>query len=210
MLTAVGGLLAGLAAAGGLLYRQQQLLAAARHEASHDELTGLPNRRALTAHLRTAVRRAERIAVALLDVDQFKDVNDKFGHAAGDIVLRTIAARLRALPPPVRLAARLSGDEFALLITGDRDTATEYARLAWQVICADPIPLGGTLLDVSVSVGVAAWRLGLDERHLLHDADQAMYLAKSAGGGVHTHTAQPGSTEILQRPAVRCRDRRHP
>lgn len=207
-LTALGGLLVGLATTGGLLWHQHKALAAARRAAYHDDLTGLPNRRALTAHLDAALRHDRRIAVALLDVDRLKAVNDTHGHATGDLLLRTVASRLHDLPAPVRMAARLSGDEFALVIDGDLEAAVTVARAACRAVCADPVQLGGHPVDVSVSIGVAGWRLGLDGRHLLHDADQAMYEAKAAGGGVHAYAPRPGHTEIPDRPAVRGRDRR--
>jgi len=207
--TTAGGILTGLALAGALLWRQQQALARARYAASHDPLTGLPNRRALTEHLRAELGRGAALGLVLLDLDRFKTVNDSLGHDAGDQLLRTVAGRLADLPDPVRLAARLAGDEFVLVVHADADTTLAAAHAAWHAISASPIPVGRHLVEVSASVGVAMARLGISHRQLLHHADLAMYQAKNNGGGVCAHSPGTGEATLTARPGNRPRDR-HP
>jgi diguanylate cyclase len=204
IVTAAGGVLTGLALAGGLLWRQQQQLARARHAATHDETTGLPNRRALL----TAIRRARHrrpFGIVLLDLDGFKAINDTFDHETGNDLLTAVGRRLAHLPPPVRLAARLSGDEFALLVAGNHDEIAAAAHAAWRAVGLDPFPLGDRHVPVLASVGFATATLGIDARTLLRQADAAMYHAKQIGSGVHgaasaAHTEPP--------PGTRCRDLR--
>jgi diguanylate cyclase len=205
IVTAAGGVLAGLALAGGLLWRQHARLVQARHDASHDDTTGLPNRRALLAKLSTAVAAGRPCGLVLLDLDDFKSVNDSLGHEAGNDLLTAVGRRLTALPAPVTLAARLSGDEFALLIHGDADQTAAAAHRAWQAISSTSIPVGGQQLPVRASVGYTTARLGLSARQLLRHADQAMYRAKTSSTGVAAYT--PSITGD-QRPGRRCRDRR--
>lgn len=200
---AVAGFTLGAALAGAVLWPQ---LSAARRAAGTDELTGLANRRTLTAHLRVAVRRSAPITVALLDLDKFKTVNDTYGHAIGDLLLQAVAQRLDRPDTPVRLAARLAGDEFVLLIDGDSHTAYAAVSAVCQAI-ALPIHTAGRTLHVRASAGMASSRPGLSERHLMHHADLAMYAAKTAPGAIRTYAHQPG-TEITERPPMRCRDRR--
>jgi diguanylate cyclase (GGDEF)-like protein len=145
--------------------------------------------------------------VALLDLDRFKAVNDTFGHPTGDEVLRQIAARLAGLAPPVRLAARLHGDEFLLVIDGDAAAAQTAARTAWRAIAGTPLVVAGHLLRVTASVGVAATAAGTLHDELLVHADQAMYHAKSAGTGVHLHMPQQQPPPTGDRPRRRYRDR---
>jgi diguanylate cyclase (GGDEF)-like protein len=118
IVTATGGVLAGLALAGGLLYRQRARLTRARYDAAHDDTTGLPNRRALLAHLNRVLADGRPCGLVLLDLDDFKTVNDTLGHETGNDLLTAVGHRLTALPSPVAVAARLSGDEFALLVDG--------------------------------------------------------------------------------------------
>jgi diguanylate cyclase (GGDEF)-like protein len=207
---AAAGVLAGLALAGAWLHRSRRQLAAAEHAATHDELTGLPNRRALTAHLQLAARRGQPVGVALLDLDQFKAVNDTHGHDGGDELLRVVAARLADLPAPVRLAARLSGDEFVIVIHGDPDQALAAARSAAEAISEAPIPLGHDRVEITASVGLATTTGGdgTGHRHLLHHADQAMYRAKATGAGVVRAHPAPGAQPSSPRPARRRRDSR--
>jgi len=208
--TAAGGILAGLALAGALLWRQQQALHHARYAASHDALTGLPNRRTLIEHLRAALGRGSPLGVILLDLNRFKTVNDSLGHDAGDQLLRAVADRLADLPDPVRLAARLAGDEFVLVVHADADPTLAAAHAAWRAISDSPIPVGRHLVEISASVGVAMARLGISHRQLLHHADLAMYQAKNKnGGGVHAHSPGSGEATLIARPARRPRDRHH-
>jgi diguanylate cyclase (GGDEF)-like protein len=203
--TATGGVLAGISLAGGLLWHQQRALNRARYDATHDDTTGLPNRRAALDHLRHALRRRRPVGVVLLDLDRFKTINDTFGHDAGNQLLAAVADRLTGLPPPVGLAARLSGDEFVLVVHGDADQAAAAAHAAWQVIGAAPIPLADAIVEVSASVGYANARLGIGYRQLLRDADEAMYRAKTTGAGVRGHCPSTGDTDA--QPLRRYRDR---
>ncbi|MGC9668483.1 GGDEF domain-containing protein [Planosporangium sp. 12N6] len=202
--TALGGMLAGLAAAGALLWRQQQALTRARYAAEHDDTTGLPNRRALLAALHRALRRGDPVGVVLLDLDQFKTVNDTFGHEAGNDLLAEIGHRLTVLGPPVTLAARLSGDEFALLVAGGPDDVVAAAHSAWHTVGDHPVPLGDQEVAVRASVGHAAAAVGVSPRLLLHHADVAMYAAKQAGGEVRAAAVSTAHTDLP--PRTRYRD----
>ncbi|WP_435124419.1 GGDEF domain-containing protein [Micromonospora tulbaghiae] len=185
----VGGILAGLALAGALLWRQQQALQVARYQATHDEITGLPNRRLLLTRLRAALAENTPVGLVLLDLDGFKAVNDTFGHDTGNLLLAHIGRLLTGLDAPVEVAARLSGDEFALLVRGDRDDTAAAAHAAWRTIGAAPVRVEGGHITVSASVGytyLPAYLTG-SPRQLLAEADAAMYQAKQSRTGVHGH-----------------------
>ncbi|MFG1892237.1 GGDEF domain-containing protein [Micromonospora sp. NPDC049051] len=202
-LTAVGGILAGLALAAAMLWRQQHALRAARYDATHDDVTGLPNRRLFLAHLRAALKNNTPVGVVLLDLNHFKAVNDTLGHEVGNDLLDQVGRRLASLPTPVRLAARLSGDEFALLVTGDRDDTTAAAHAAWQAIAGHCIRVVNGDLRVTASVGYThTHQPNTTTRHLLTQADCAMYEAKRDGSGVREYLHH-------RTPTVRSRDR-HP
>lgn len=206
IVTAAGGILAGLALAAALLWRQQQALARARYAADHDDTTGLPNRRALLAALTRATRTDGPFGLVLLDLDGFKAVNDTFGHETGNDVLTEVGQRLAALRGPVRLAARLSGDEFALLVDGGPDDVAAAARAAWRTVGRQPVDLGTHALAVQASVGHTSAALGVGPRTLLHQADTAMYQAKQTGAGIHGTTA---TSHAAPPPGTRLRDLRH-
>jgi diguanylate cyclase (GGDEF)-like protein len=214
-LAAVGGLLAGLACGAVALHRQYEQLTDARRQtaaanrrasdaeflALHDDTTGIPNRRAFLAACDRALATGEPTGVVLLDLDNFKTVNDTYSHEHGNDVLTTVGLRLTDLPAPVLLAARLSGDEFALLIAGDLEQTRACAHAAATAISGQPIPIVGTLdLAIRASVGYAHATDTSTARELLHAADLAMYEAKRSGTGV-TDTTPP------HLPArTRCRD----
>ncbi|GIE81451.1 hypothetical protein Aph02nite_74010 [Actinoplanes philippinensis] len=143
-------------------------------QANHDTLTGLANRLLLHRRLSEAT---ERVSMLLIDLDGFKEINDRHGHHTGDQVLIEVAHRLTGLLGAGELAARLGGDEFAVLLPGT--AATAAARLADRIsaVLAEPMPIGGGLLAVGASVGVSAGEPG-DGDGLLREADAAMYRRK--------------------------------
>ncbi|MEU0155458.1 putative bifunctional diguanylate cyclase/phosphodiesterase [Micromonospora fulviviridis] len=159
-----------------------RLVARLRRLAYSDQLTGLPNRLTFTRRLRRALRADGPVAVLLLDLDGFKQVNDRFGHAAGDRLLSTIAERMRDATGPDGMIARLGGDEFAVLVAGDRPVPPE--RLAVRLLAAlEPLP-GEEDVGVhpSASIGIAEYGpQHASHTDLLRDADIAMYAAKAAG-----------------------------
>ncbi|PRY42149.1 diguanylate cyclase/phosphodiesterase with PAS/PAC sensor(s) [Geodermatophilus tzadiensis] len=154
--------------------------------ALHDPLTGLANRTLLADRLEHALadRRARRHAVLLVDLDDFKAVNDECGHEAGDAVLTAVARRLESVVRPADTVARLGGDEFVVLmedVEGRRDVVAVAERLLGAL--REPVAFGDERFTVGGSVGVALTgagdRRGMDD--LLRDADLAMYVAKSGG-----------------------------
>ncbi len=154
--------------------------------ALHDGLTGLPERSLFMDRLEHAIRRLDRrtsaLALLFLDIDRFKAINDKYGHAAGDEALRVTTARLAAMLRPSDTIARFGGDEFAVLC--EDVTERGAAELAARVVKAlgDPLRLDGRLVPTSTSVGVACTSSPTTEADaLLHDADAAMYEAKENG-----------------------------
>jgi diguanylate cyclase (GGDEF)-like protein len=160
-----------------------------RHQALHDPLTGLPNRTLFLDRVRHAVDAAGRTqvwpSVLYLDLDGFKPVNDTFGHEAGDVLLRTVADRLRGCLRPADTAARLGGDEFVVLLNGPIDrlgVARVVERIRAQLDV--PVLLGeGVVTTVGASIGVALGDVEtLDADTLVRHADVAMYAAKRTPG----------------------------
>ncbi|MFC4070121.1 diguanylate cyclase domain-containing protein [Actinoplanes subglobosus] len=167
------------------LERQQERLA---HQAHHDALTGLHNRTAFTDLGRRLT--AGGGTVLLLDLDGFKPVNDRLGHAAGDDVLVTVAQRLTATARTGDLVVRLGGDEFAVVLA-DPATEEEGRHLGTRILTAitAPMPIQGEQVTVGGSIGLAAGHHPLGE--LLRRADIAMYSAKAAGKGtIHSYSAE--------------------
>jgi diguanylate cyclase (GGDEF)-like protein/PAS domain S-box-containing protein len=164
-----------------------------RHDALHDELTGLPNRTMLMDRLRRHLQRAKhsqrefRFAVLFLDFDRFKRVNDSLGHHAGDQLLAAIARRLSECLRPGDTVARLGGDEFAIVLErlGDVTEATRVAERVHQTL-RDPFQLHGIELSITTSIGIAIGdKSYADPGDVLRDADTAMYRAKAAGKARH-------------------------
>ncbi|MBO9548417.1 diguanylate cyclase [Pseudomonas sp.] len=155
------------------------------HQASHDSLTGLPNRAffegRLSRSLRNAARQHDHLALLFLDSDHFKQINDSLGHAVGDEVLINIADRVRAQLREHDLVARLGGDEFAVLLT-PLHAREDAERIAEKIIASMQLPMlleGGESLTTSLSVGIAYYPDdGNDPASLLNAADAAMYQAK--------------------------------
>ena len=176
-----------------ILYQTGQIATASEYAAGHDALTGLPNRvtlgfeldRAFVEHERTAVP----FALMLLDLDDFKRVNDTLGHQVGDELLVRFAERLRAATNPRDCIARLGGDEFAMLVFGaDSERAVEIAERLHAELSADVV-IGSINLEVSVSLGIALCpEHGLDGTTLLQRADVAMYSAKDRRRAVDTYS----------------------
>jgi diguanylate cyclase (GGDEF)-like protein len=165
--------------------QKARLLETVSHQASHDGLTGLPNRTLFLERLENALVDAGRrahVGVLFSDLDRFKEVNDTLGHAAGDELLRQVAARLRATVRPGDTVGRLSGDEFAIILPGLADPEDAHALAERVAACfTDSFRLDGTDVEVGTSVGVAVLRDDADGRtaeQLLREADTAMYRHK--------------------------------
>ncbi|MFF7109910.1 MULTISPECIES: diguanylate cyclase domain-containing protein [Pseudomonas] len=162
------------------------------HQASHDSLTGLPNRAFFEGRLSRSLRNAERLALLFLDSDHFKQINDSLGHAVGDEVLITIASRVRAQLREHDLVARLGGDEFAVLLA-PLQAREDAQRIAEKIIASMQLPIlleDGTRITSSLSVGIAYYPDdGHDPASLLNAADAAMYQAKRKRRG-HWQVAQ--------------------
>jgi diguanylate cyclase (GGDEF)-like protein/PAS domain S-box-containing protein len=157
-----------------------------RHMALHDELTGLPNRGLLQERMRQALANADRhgdiIGVVYADLDDFKPINDTFGHTIGDEVLRIVADRLRSCMRESDTVARVGGDEFVALFPR-LDSAADLATVAASISgCIDvPIQIRGHQITVTTSVGLAVYREGEATDELITRADHAMYRAKQDG-----------------------------
>src|SRR5690606_21243939 len=160
--------------------------AQAHHLAYHDVLTGLPNRALFNDNAEQSLLRArhgEEMAVLLLDLDRFKNVNDRLGHFAGDALIQEVAHRLtRALVRP-NAVARLGGDEFAILL--EKEDMADGVEAVLDRILADlhlPFEVLGNQAHVGVSIGVAlAPECGTDRTDLMRKADIALYRAKDEG-----------------------------
>ncbi|URL57723.1 diguanylate cyclase [Luteibacter flocculans] len=161
-----------------------------RHQATHDALTGIPNRVLFRDRLEAAIALAEErdapFALAYIDIDGFKGVNDNEGHAAGDALLKVIAARIAGRTRASDTVARLGGDEFAVLLHDAPDASTALARC--QTLC-DVIAQPYTLdvgdrhvpAQVGASIGVTLYRAGAAYDDIVAAADEAMYTAKRSG-----------------------------
>lgn len=173
-------------------------------EADHDELTGLLNRRGFFTSLGERVSaRTVRLAVLLLDLDGFKEINDTLGHAAGDALLRQIGPRLRVALRDRDEIARLGGDEFAVLVDAAGMTAHDADEIGRRVraTLAAPFEVAGLSLQVRASIGVALFpEHGTAADELLRQADIAMYQAKQnrTGFAVYASSADPREGRSLQ------------
>jgi diguanylate cyclase (GGDEF)-like protein len=155
--------------------------------ARHDSLTSLPNRlymqELMENAMATARRNRRQMALMYIDLDGFKQVNDRFSHETGDMLLREVARRLRTCVEPSGVVARLGGDEFTILLA-DYDSAETVGRLAERVLrsAQDPVVIDGHSLSYSASIGVSVFPEDADTTdHLVRAADIAMYVAKSSG-----------------------------
>jgi diguanylate cyclase (GGDEF)-like protein/PAS domain S-box-containing protein len=154
------------------------------HDATHDRLTGLPNRSLLWEALREQLARPEpAVAVLFVDIDDFKLVNDSFGHETGDVLLLAVADRLTDAVRPHDLVTRFGGDEFVVVCADVRD-APQAERIAHRLVDAlkPPFTIAGREVNVSASMGlVLSTEVGLDPETVLRDADTALYQAKASG-----------------------------
>ena len=193
------GEMVSLAGAGGLLLggvatsialleirKTRQMQARLTDVRETDPLTGLPHRAVVRSRLETALERAralgESLAVLHLDIDNFKDVNDSYGHVAGDALLQAAARRLQALSGAPSFAGRLAGDEFVIVF--DRTTAADAAPICeriQQAVRAFDWARLGTMSGIGISIGLAQSRPGDTPDALIERADVAMYDAKRAG-----------------------------
>ncbi|RDS79140.1 EAL domain-containing protein [Dyella monticola] len=168
--------------------RREQMQQQLHHQVMHDPLTGLPNRGYLRERLDRVLNRIQsdpnrRCALLYIDVDRFKVINDSLGHLAGDEFLKAVAMRLLTHVREPDMVARLSGDEFAILLENIEDTltATVVADRVLQAV-ATPLRISGKELEPSVSVGIACGDASyLDADELIRDADMALYQAKELG-----------------------------
>lgn len=156
--------------------------------ANHDLLTDLPNRNSLSKQLEGCIRRADQlhsqVAVAYIDLDHFKKINDQWGHAAGDSVLVSVAYRLKAQLRPQDFLARVGGDEFVAILDSI-ESPEEVESIAERLLTSldEPIEIAEGAVGISLSVGISLYPQlqPTGEEQLVHQADSAMYLAKLAG-----------------------------
>jgi diguanylate cyclase (GGDEF)-like protein len=155
-----------------------------KHQAAHDALTGLANRTLFTERLQATLEHGVGVTVVFVDLDDFKAVNDSFGHAVGDDLLTAVSARLLACMRSGDTVARLGGDEFAVLLEGaDERAAVQTAERLIDAL-GMPLALPGTTVNLRASVGIAVTPAGTgDAGEVLRNADVAMYAAKEAGKG---------------------------
>jgi diguanylate cyclase (GGDEF)-like protein len=165
---------------------RDQLTAQLHHKAYHDALTGLPNRALFTERLRARCGEPDAglVAVIIVDLDDFKPINDTHGHGVGDQVLAEAAARMQRCAGPGNLVARIGGDEFAILVQRPDPDIDELARGILKAVSC-PIVFGAATASISASVGIAAAQDAPDAEQLLADADKAMYAAKHSAKGTY-------------------------
>jgi len=178
---------------------QAELNLALEHQALFDALTDLPNRRQFHDHLGRSLEgapdAATGFALLMIDLDGFKDINDHFGHAVGDLLLQAVATRLHHALRPTDLVARLGGDEFAVVLAEQPRESVVQVAARLVALLGQPLALDGRQLQVSASVGIAlSPEHGTNGDLLMRRADLAMYAAKRHGGSfaVYTPALEPG------------------
>ncbi len=197
---------------------RQQLHAQLLRQAHHDVLTDLPNRALFDQHLQEAlafgVQYGRKVAIFCVDLDRFKQINDSFGHSAGDLCLKEVARRLTRRLGERGTVARTGGDEFMLLL-GDLDQAEEAEEIASALVrdLKPTVASGCGDLEVSGSIGLALYPDdAVEAEQLWRDADAAMYQAKQAGGAqwvrvsseISSSASQANEIELGLRRALRC------
>ena len=189
---------------------EQRLAHAERveHLAYHDALTGLPNRsmfsRELNRHIAEAQRYQRQLAVAFIDLDRFKQINDTLGHEAGDQLLKTVAKRLLASVRDSDTVARLGGDEFVIMLP-QITQANDAAVVAQKVLASIAVPftLIGQEFRITASIGIGVFpQHGLDEETLKKNADIAMYQAKAEGKNNYRFYSENLNANSLERLAL--------
>ncbi|HLI54100.1 MAG TPA: GGDEF domain-containing protein, partial [Acidimicrobiales bacterium] len=197
------------------LDRLRKEVAAREHQAYHDSLTGLANRTLFTQVVSSALKRrkgSRLVALLLMDLNGFKEINDTLGHHAGDAVLKAIGQRVNEAVGATRLAARLGGDEFAFVIPSavDRDEVASTADDLLRAV-SEPVTVDGMVLSLRASIGVSLAPFhGSDVSSLLKRADIAMYTAKASSRHVtvydpkidHNSTRRLVLTSDLQRAVI--------
>jgi diguanylate cyclase (GGDEF)-like protein len=191
-----------------LVFRQRIRLADVQRQARTDELTGLPNRRALYTDVpnRLVASGRRRSAVLLLDLDKFKEINDSVGHESGDALLSQVAGRLSGELRAADLLARMAGDEFVMHVDNCGVEEARAVALKLRTALAKPYDLCGVTVHVNASIGISCYpEQGQDLTELLRKADMAMYTAKSThsghfvydGGDIISGTNQSHTTQAL-------------
>lgn len=182
--------------------------AAAQHQALHDQLTGLANRALLEDRLGQALnrfrRKGEKVALLMLDLDRFKQVNDTLGHNAGDLLVQQVGERLQALLRDTDTVARIGGDEFAIVLANPRSEA-DVRSLCERIIemIREPFQLGAREASVGVSIGAVFATANItDASDLLRKADITMYKAKTAGRACYRLFSDEMDADVQRRDQV--------
>ncbi|MBS4099528.1 MAG: EAL domain-containing protein [Sulfuricella sp.] len=178
---------------------RKRYLAQLERRSNYDDLTGLPNRNLFADRLSHAINRCQEggmLAVLLLNLDRFREINDTLGRNAGDQVLRTVSQRLAVVAQKADTLARLVGDEFAALLEGDGTDLAESIKTC----LSQPFPVGEHEFFLSASIGIGNYpKDGESEEILLKNAAAAMYQAKAAGGNVFRYYAAEMNARSLER-----------
>jgi diguanylate cyclase (GGDEF)-like protein len=175
------------------------------HLANHDLLTGLPNRKLFFDRLKQALRRVSRsgelLAVLYIDLDQFKQINDSFGHGMGDEVLKEVTKRLRTAVREQDTIARLGGDEFAVVMeTLKEPESTMHCVKRLQEALREPLSVQQVQFSISISIGISLYpQDGQDAHTLLRNADTAMFKAKEAGRSTFQYYVEEMTRTAIER-----------
>ena len=174
--------------------------------ANYDLLTGLPNRRLFLERLERNVKHTGRIgaqiALLFIDLDHFKEVNDKFGHSMGDLLLQVVTSRIRACVRETDTVARLGGDEFTIILQDLKDT--QHAEIVARKILAElatPFHIFNDTIHISASIGITlSPQDTTTSNQLLEKADQAMYMAKKGGLNQFSFFTTPNQEQSVDVP----------